>query len=161
MLQFLLPALIGAGLGAAANKGNRGKGALIGAGLGAGGGFLMGPGALTGAGLLGGAQPPAPISDAIFTVGQKGMGTGAGPMMPGEGGLLDSMSKYAQAGKTGLEVAGMMNPQQQPIQHAQMPAQNPNAPSMAGLFGEIQQAEERRKQEEMQRRMQKRGGFYG
>jgi hypothetical protein len=94
MGQLLVPALIGAGVGAAGGAvtgKNPFKAALLGAGLGAGGAGLMGAGAGAGAatgtvganGLIGGAN--------LSTAGGLGLGSGAAGATGGLGNFLSSI----------------------------------------------------------------------
>jgi len=94
MGQLLVPAMIGAGVGAlggAATGKNPFKAALLGAGLGAGGAGLMGAGAGAGAatgtvganGLIGGAN--------LSTAGGLGLGSGAAGATGGLGNFLSSI----------------------------------------------------------------------
>jgi hypothetical protein len=94
MGQLLVPAMIGAGVGAAggiATGKNPFKAALLGAGLGAGGAGLMGAGAGAGAatgtvganGLIGGAN--------LSTAGGLGLGSGAAGASGGLGNFLSSI----------------------------------------------------------------------
>jgi hypothetical protein len=99
MGQLLVPALVGAGVGAvggAATGQNPFKAALLGAGLGAGGAGLMGAGAAggagaaagtagtgAGAGLIGGAN--------LSTAGGLGLGSGAAGATGGLGNFLSSI----------------------------------------------------------------------
>jgi hypothetical protein len=109
---FLLPALLGGGLGLLTNKKDPMKGALLGAGLGAVGGHLM-------PGLLGGAAgtPINPAAAAMETGGFLGEGAASGiPAWDKAGsGLLDQVSKV---GKPAMQVAqsGLLGGDEQPIQ---------------------------------------------
>jgi hypothetical protein len=109
VLPFLLPMLIGGGLGALTSKKDPLKGALMGAGLGA----------------AGGAFAPGLFGSAAGASGASGAGL-MGPTLP-TGGVLPGLEQYAQGGLLGkleplgkaagqVAQSGLLGGQEQPIQ---------------------------------------------
>ena len=123
MIPFLPMILGGAALGALTNKKPL-KGALLGGAMGAGGGLLGGAmGAGGAAGLLGN-----PMTAAAYGTG---MGTQQTAMLAaqeaGMGGLMPSMSAmkpFMDAAGTGVQVAGALTPQDQPMAPPQLAQQD-------------------------------------
>lgn len=117
MFPLLIPMAIGAFGGAALNKKNPLKGALLGAGLGAGGGLLAAPAAgAAAAGAAGGAGVAGAVSGTAGTAGAAGglsvaPGIGTALTSPGVAGGLKLGASALPAGITGSTgVAGGLTP---------------------------------------------------
>lgn len=155
---FMLPMLIGGGVGLLTNKKNPLEGALLGAGLGAAGGALGGAG-----GLLGGAAP----SGAAYTGTAAELaadGLGGVNMMPntfesamaGAQELAKGAKPFMEAAGTGMQVANQFqdNPQM-PITPS--PITPPTFNNAAGqMVSSMQQQQAQRMMQEKQQRLQRR-----
>lgn len=154
---FLIPALLGGGLGLLTNKKDPFKGALLGAGLGAAGG-LLGPAiapAMSGGSAIGGSALAAEAAAlGVPAPGLSGMGTLSQ--------TLGQLKPVGDAIGTGLQVANSFDKPQNPITPSPMIQYQSGNQTMDGLLGNIQNQstmqmeEERRKREA--RRMLLRGG---
>lgn len=151
---FLMPALLGGGLGLLTSKKDPLKGALLGAGLGAVGGHFM-------PGLLGGAAAPASGAPIMPTGGFLGegvtSGVGAWDKAATGGGLLDSLGKYS---KPAMQVAqsGLLDGGEQPMQPSpieQQPATGNQ--TLAALAQQGDQQQQQLMQADMERRKRRMG----
>ena len=147
---FMLPMLIGGGLGALKSKDPL-KGALMGAGMGA----LGGAAAPALGGLLGQAGTAASLgtslgSEQTAMLAAQEAGMGGGLM-----GTLQDMAPMANAAATGIQTVQGMMPQEQPIAPPQLPQQNGGG--ILAQLAQMPQAQNMSEQQRMMRRQQRRG----
>ncbi len=119
---FLIPALLGGGVGALTNKKDPLKGALLGAGLGGIGGAAM-PG-LLGAGTAGiapGGQQAAMLAaqegggGLLGNMGWQGATTGVQGALNNAGGVMGAMDKFGKPVSTAMQAAEMVKPEDEPL----------------------------------------------
>lgn len=177
MFPMLMPLLIGAGLGAVANKKDPLKGAMLGAGIGAAGGLLA-P-AAAGGGLLG----AAPAAGAAGASGAAGAAAGAtsaaaggasmasslpafnpitgtfanASSLPGMTGLTETLKSataavkpFGEAAGTAMQAKGLLAPEQ-PMAAPAAPLQSQPL-DLSGVLNSNQQEMARTFEEDMKRR---------
>ncbi|MEJ7932585.1 hypothetical protein WG922_21625 [Ramlibacter sp. AN1015] len=162
---FLIPALLGGGLGALTSKKPL-QGALLGAGMGAAGGYLA-PGLLGGATAAPGASAGlmGPVAGGEVAMGSVVPGleqyatgfTGEG-LLGSAKGLADKAAPYAQL----AQQSGLLSQQEQPIVGGPMPAQQVQASTLPQLSAQMNEAAAQEQAAEEQRRKRRQsllGGY--
>lgn len=147
---FMLPMLIGGGLGALKSKDPL-KGALLGAGMGAAGAAA----APALGGLLGGAETAAAYGTGLGSQQTAMLATQEAGMGGGLMGTLKDMAPVANAAATGIQTVQGMMPQQQSIAPPQLAQQNGGG--ILAQLAQMPQAQDMGEQERMMRRQQRRG----
>lgn len=162
MAAFMIPMLIGAGMGAIGNRKDPLKGAVLGGAMGAAGG-AMAPG------LFGGAADP--LKAYMTTGGVEGSivggGTGGGAGAVGGGlfgnlkDLAGNVTPFANAASAAQQ-AGLFGQQQMPMQApAPMPQTGTGSQTLAALAAQGEQSTMQQMQAAEQARKQRRVGLFG
>lgn len=170
MFPLLMPLLLGAGIGAIANKKDPLKGAVLGAGIGAAGGLLA-P-AAGGGGLLGAAPAAAGASGAASGAAATGASSMASSLpafnpvtgayvnassLPGMTGLTETLKSattaakpFGEAASTAMQAKGLLAPEQ-PMATPAAPLQSQPL-DLSGVLNSNQQEMARTFEEDMKRR---------